>query len=64
MDNKIVVWIGFMFLLAIIYIIHLMGFITTLEEPKVLGKSVFGMIGLIWGLFGFMGLILHDTIKG
>lgn len=52
-----------MLLLAIIYIIHLMGFINDLETPKIFGRSLYGMIGTIWGVLGFLVLISYDAIR-
>ena len=52
-----------MLIIAVIYLLHLTGFIDTLETPHIFGKSLFGMTATIWGLFGYIGLILHNVIK-
>lgn len=53
-----------MIIFAIIYIIHLMGFIATLNTPTIFNKSLYGIALLFWGLFGYLGLMIYDTIRG
>lgn len=53
-----------MLIIAVIYLLHLTGFIDTLETPYIFGKSLYGMTALIWVLFGYLGYIAHGIIKG